>query len=169
MLIVDDNATLRHVLAEKMTAWGMVVAGAESGATALTTLRTAATEGRPFALVLLDHSLPGVDGLHLRDALAADPVLEPRVVLMTDLGQEDMAGNSAESGVSGTLSKPIHREALRATLHAALGLPQPRHDPCRGSPPSGTGERTRTGPAAPRRRQSRQPEGGSRHAHERGL
>jgi two-component system, sensor histidine kinase and response regulator len=121
-LIVDDNATLRHILSEKMAEWGMVVTTAESGDAALATLRTAVSEGRPFAVALLDRSMPGMDGLQLKDAIAADPALDPRVVLMTNLGQDETAGSSTDSGVRATLSKPIHREALRACLHVALGL-----------------------------------------------
>ena len=46
-LIVDDNATQRSVLSEYLTDWGMIVTTADSGPAALTTLRAAATEGRP--------------------------------------------------------------------------------------------------------------------------
>ncbi len=73
-LIVDDNATLRKVLAEKMTEWGMTVTSANSGEAALTALRAAASVGKPVAVALVDRSMPGMDGPELADAaIAADP------------------------------------------------------------------------------------------------
>ena len=122
VLIVDDNSTQRSVLSEYLTDWGMAVTTAESGEAALATLRTAVIDGRPFAVALLDQSMPMVDGLDVKDSIAADPNVAPHVVLMTGLGQGRDHGDTAESGVWATLSKPIHREELRACLQVALGL-----------------------------------------------
>ncbi len=122
-LIVDDNATQRAVLSETLTDWGMEVATAHSGQSALATLRTAAEGSRPFDVALLDRSMPEMDGLELTSAIVADPALAARLVLMTDLGQEHDHGTPAESGVSAALSKPIHREDLQRCLRLALGLP----------------------------------------------
>jgi two-component system, sensor histidine kinase and response regulator len=121
-LIVDDNSTQRSVLSEYLTDWGMTVRTAASGQAALATLRTAATEGRPFAVALLDRSMPGMDGLELKNAIVLDPALTTRLVLMTRLGEERDHGTAAESGVCASLSKPVHREDLRACLRVALGL-----------------------------------------------
>ena len=121
-LVVDDNATQRHVLAEKMTEWGMAVTTAESGETAIATLRTAAAQSRPFAVALLDRSMPGIDGLELAAAIAADPALTTRLVLMTGLSREADAGDDVPPGISTTLSKPVHRDILRGRLRVALGL-----------------------------------------------
>ena len=120
-LVVDDNATQRSVLSEYLTDWGMTVTTADSGEAALTTMRIAATEDRPFAVALIDQSMPGMDGLELKDAIVADAALTARVVLMVGLGQERDI-DAAETGIAASLSKPIHREDLRARLRAALGL-----------------------------------------------
>jgi PAS domain S-box-containing protein len=121
-LIVDDNDAQRAVLADYLTEWGMAVTSVDSGAGALATLRGAAMDGRPFAVALTDRSMPGMNGLELNDAIALDPTLTTRVVLMTDLGQEHDHDEAATSGVSASLSKPVHREDLRTSLHIALGL-----------------------------------------------
>jgi two-component system, sensor histidine kinase and response regulator len=120
-LIVDDNATQRSVLAEHLTGWGMTVATADSGAAALTTLRSAADDGGPFAMVLIDRSMPGMDGLVLKDAIVSDATLSPRLVLMTSLGQ-DRGDDDARSGVSATVSKPVHAADLQQSLRIAAGL-----------------------------------------------
>ena len=122
-LIVDDNDTQRAVLSESLSDWGMEVATADSGQSALATLRTAAEGGRPFEIALLDRFMPEMDGLELKSAIVADPALAARLVLMTDLGQEHEHGTPAESGVAAALSKPIHRAELQRCLRLALGLP----------------------------------------------
>jgi two-component system, sensor histidine kinase and response regulator len=123
VLIVEDNSTQRGVLSEYLADWGMAVTTAKSGEAALATLRTAVIDGRPFTVALLDQSMPLVDGLDVKSAILADPAVDPHLVLMTGLGQGRRHGDVAESGVWATLSKPIHREELRACLRVALGLP----------------------------------------------
>jgi two-component system sensor histidine kinase/response regulator len=121
-LIVSDNATLRSVLSEYLTDWGMTVGTAESGHTALSMLRTASVEGRPFAVALLDWSMPGTDGLELKNAIVVDRCLTARLVHMTDMGHEGDTGEATKEGISASLAKPVHREDLRRSLRIALGL-----------------------------------------------
>jgi CheY-like chemotaxis protein len=121
-LLVDDNATMRGVLSEYLAGWGMAVTTADSGQAALAAMRTAAAEGQRFAVALLDETMPGMDGLELKDAIAADPDLTAPVVLMTRLGQDRDVGSGPESGVSASLSKPVHPEDLRRCVRVALGL-----------------------------------------------
>ena len=141
-LIVDDNAVQRSVLSEYLTDWGMTVSTADSGPAALATIRTAAARGRPFAVAVLDRSMPGMDGLELKDAILVDPAITTRLVLMTGLRQERDLGNAAESGVAASLSKPVHREDLRACLRVALGLQVADVAPAEvtAQPPSSPGE-----------------------------
>ena len=121
-LVVDDNATQRGVLSGYLTDWGMTVTTADSGQAALQTLRAAATDGRPIAVAVIDWSMPGMDGLQLRNEIVADDALTVRPVLMTDLGQEPDAAHADEPGVCATLTKPVHRGALSTSLRVALGL-----------------------------------------------
>jgi len=121
-LVVDDNATQRNVLSDYLTAWGMNVTPADSGERALARLRAAAISGRPFAVAVVDQSMPAMDGLELTTAIAVDPALTTRVVLMTGLGESRDLGNAEASGICALLSKPIHREDLAACLRVALGL-----------------------------------------------
>jgi two-component system, sensor histidine kinase and response regulator len=121
-LIVDDNAVQRSVLSEYLTDWGMVVSTAGSGPAALAAMQAAVTQGRPFAVAVLDRSMPGMDGVALKDAILLDPEITARLVLVTGLRQEHDLGSTTGSGVAATLSKPVHREDLRACLRVALGL-----------------------------------------------
>ena len=61
-LIVDDNAAQRSVLSDYLTDWGMIVSTADSGESALATMRAATSDGRPFAVAVLDRFMPEMDG-----------------------------------------------------------------------------------------------------------
>jgi two-component system sensor histidine kinase/response regulator len=150
-LIVDDSAAQRGVLTEFLTDWGMTVTTAESGAAALSTLRAAHRQGSSFALVLLDRSMPGMDGLELKHAILGDPALSPGLVLMTGLGQERNAGDDSEPGVCASLSKPIHLEDLHACLRIALGLQVVVESPT-GTEPESQSSRLERDQARPVRR-----------------
>jgi PAS domain S-box-containing protein len=123
VLIVDDSTEQRGVLSAYLTTWGMTVTMAASGPTALMALRTAAAEGRPFSIAVIDHHMPGMDGMELTNAIDADPALSARVVLLTDLGQEGDRASGAAPGVRASLSKPVHRTHLHNRLRTALGVP----------------------------------------------
>ena len=140
ILVVDDNATLRGVLSGYLTGWGMAVTTCDSGPAALRTMSEAVREGRPFAAVLIDLYMPGMDGRELIKSIADDPELTSRVLLMTGLSLD--LGRSAaaeESGAPVSLSKPIHRHELLACLRLALG-----------SHAAGTAPSRRTDPRSPR-------------------
>jgi PAS domain S-box-containing protein len=122
VLVVDDNATSRLALSDYLGSWGMVVTTADSGEAGLAALRNRAVDGRPFAVAILDHSMPEVDGRELATAIGDDPVIRTRLVLMTGLGQEPSQLDAAASGVCSTLSKPVHPEALLSSVRTALGL-----------------------------------------------
>ncbi|HUQ64232.1 MAG TPA: response regulator [Acidimicrobiales bacterium] len=121
VLIVDDNYAQRDVLSGFVTDWGMNVTSVGSGETGLTALRDAAGEGQGFSVAVIDRCMPGMDGLQLKDAIVADPTLTTRLVIITGLGAESELDATERSGVSATLSKPVHREHLRSCLRAALG------------------------------------------------
>jgi two-component system sensor histidine kinase/response regulator len=121
-LIVDDSAAQRRVLSGYLAGWGMKVATAASGAEALAAMREAVSEDLPFAVALLDRFMPGMDGLELKDAIVADPALTSRLVLVTGLGRDGRHDSTERSGISASLSKPVHPENLQECLRVALGL-----------------------------------------------
>ena len=122
VLVVDDNDTQRSILSDYLTRWGMSVDSAVSAATAWDALHVAADEGRPFALALVDQSMHRLNGVNLATAIHTDASLAARVVLMTEEGD---AVDLAELEAGASLSKPIHREDLRASLWRALEVRQP--------------------------------------------
>ena len=91
-LVVDDNATNREILRSQIIAWRMQANTAASGAEALQLLRSAATEGKPYDLALLDVQMPEMDGLTLSRAIKADPAIAgTRLIVLTSLGAPHLA------------------------------------------------------------------------------
>jgi CheY-like chemotaxis protein len=121
VLVVDDNATNRRILTELLWRWKMKPASAASGLEALAMLRHAAERGDPFALVLTDCHMPGMDGFDLAVRIRNSPHLTEAVVMMLTSGErrEDMA-RCHELRISVHLVKPVRRAELRAAIARAL-------------------------------------------------
>ena len=83
LLIVDDNATNRRILALQTGKWGMNPRAAENAPQALDWLRA----GEQFDLAIVDMQMPGMDGLALANEIRKLPgaAMMP-LVLLTPLG-----------------------------------------------------------------------------------
>ena len=133
ILIVDDNATLRRLLAAQVTPRGAVPVLAAEAAEALAQLDT----GGPFALAVIDRNLPGPDGLALVQAIRAHPAgRELPLILLAPRGAAEVPVG-AVSFVS-QLTKPVKAAALQAALGAALvaTAPGPAPRPAGATPPA---------------------------------
>ena len=128
VLVVDDNASSRRMLATRMTAWTMRVAEAPDGVVALKMLQGAQAEADPFRVALIDMQMPAMDGDALGRAIRADRRLAAlkriRMTFMrrhTDVRQGDAAGFDA------SLVKPVGCRELAGVLTRVLGLDE-AHD-----------------------------------------
>ncbi|MDX6290828.1 MAG: hypothetical protein QOH42_2627, partial [Blastocatellia bacterium] len=112
-LIVDDNATNRKILSHQLNSWGMVHDEADSGVRALELLRSAAAEGTPYDLAILDFMMPGMDGFELARAIKSEPALASvRMVLLTSFGQRGDGATAHEAGIAAYLTKPVRQSQL---------------------------------------------------------
>ena len=120
ILIVDDNATNREVLGIQLAAWGMRVAQAPDGATALHLLAQARDAGTPFQTAILDMQMPTMDGMMLGRAIRADSSFNAlRMILLTSLGQPASSHELTEIGFANCLTKPARKSDL---LHSLLAM-----------------------------------------------
>src|SRR6185503_604644 len=120
VLIVDDNATNRKILAHQLSNWGMLLDEAESGAQALELMKNAAAHGVCYDLAVLDFMMPGMDGLTLARAIKSDPnISQVPMVLLTsaDRSESERARNV---GIFAHLSKPVRQSQLFDALISAI-------------------------------------------------
>ena len=118
VLVVDDNATNRRLLADRLTGWGMRVALADSGTSALNQIESHA---EPFSLILTDVHMPEMDGFDLVRRIKNLPRMEATTILMLTSGS--MPGDSArcrQLGVDAYLTKPLRHCELLATILRTL-------------------------------------------------
>ena len=121
VLIVDDNATNRRVLAETVRRWGGRPTCAGSGPEALDELRWAAAGGNPFPLVLLDGMMPGMDGFTVAARIGREAALAGTAVLMlTSADRQGDAARCRDLGVAAHLVKPVKPAELNRAIAAAL-------------------------------------------------
>jgi CheY-like chemotaxis protein len=113
ILVVDDEMECRETIAAMLAANGFSVAVADSGNAALHQIE----RGLQFDLLLVDVTMPGMNGVELAEAVRARRASLP-VVLVTGGDSELIAGERW------VLMKPFLMRSLTETLRAALGLPQ---------------------------------------------
>lgn len=114
ILVVDDERSIRDVLAQVLGYEGFEVVTAGSGGEALSAFRA-----RPFDLVLLDVKMQGIDGLEtLQQLRLQDP--EVRVVMISGHGTISTAVGAVKEGAFDFLEKPLDSDRLLVTVQRAL-------------------------------------------------
>jgi CheY-like chemotaxis protein len=124
VLVVDDNATNRHILEEMLTSWRMRPKVAPDAESAMAALRRAAEAGERFDAVISDCQMPEVDGFMLTRRIRKDRRLaRTRIVMLTSLGHGgDGAARGRKAGVDAYLSKPVKHSDLLDALATVLGV-----------------------------------------------
>ncbi|MEG4169554.1 MULTISPECIES: response regulator [unclassified Microcoleus] len=118
ILIVDDQDHLRELIQmclEDLAGWNTLVAA--SGKECLQILE----KERPNA-ILLDISMPEMDGFAVYEILQSDPITRsiPVILLTARVLSSDMA-NFAEMGVAGVIPKPFEATTLSGKVAEILG------------------------------------------------
>ncbi len=128
VLVVDDNATNRQILRHQLFAWKMQKGSASNGFEALDLLRTAAKEGKPYELALLDMQMPEMDGMTLAKSIKADPAISStRLIILTSMGYTHTQEELKAAGVEAFLVKPVKQSRLFDCLVNVLGRTAAEH------------------------------------------
>ena len=110
VLVLDDNATNRMLLRQQLGTHGLRVDLAQSGA-----------EGAPYALVISDLLMPGMDGWEFARQVKADAALAGcPLILLTSTTQVGHATLAQQAGFAGYLTKPIREPQLLACVQSVL-------------------------------------------------
>ncbi|MEW5940467.1 MAG: response regulator, partial [Chloroflexota bacterium] len=130
LLIVDDNATNRRILATQSAKWGMTARDAASPRQALEWVAS----GEAFDLAILDMHMPDMDGLALALEIRKHTASLP-LVLFSSLGRREV-GDHADL-FAAYLAKPLKQSQLFDTLAGLFATAQPRDaQPAPASSPS---------------------------------
>jgi PAS domain S-box-containing protein len=122
VLLVDDNEVSREILAEMLRFFQLDVSVAVDGFSAIQALEAAAVT-QPVQLVLMDWRMPGMNGdevvrhIHAHQAIR----IQPKVIMVTAYGREDVMLLAQQAGVDGFLIKPVSPSSLLDTILTVLG------------------------------------------------
>ncbi|MDQ1816551.1 response regulator [Massilia sp. CCM 9210] len=121
VLVVDDSESARDIMADMLRFLQLDVAVAANGVQALAAL--AASNDKPFDLVLMDWRMPGMNGDEVTRHLRADSRIAyvPKVVMVTAYGREDVFRLAQQAGVDGFLIKPVSPSTLLDSVLSVLG------------------------------------------------
>jgi PAS domain S-box-containing protein len=122
VLVVDDNAQAREMLADSLKALALRVESASSGEDAIREL-AAAEEHDRYQLVMMDWRMPGMDGLEASRIIKAGNRFKhiPKIVMVTAFGRGEIRAHAEEMGIDGYLLKPVTPSTLYDTLLELFG------------------------------------------------
>jgi len=120
ILVVDDEASIRHLLKSAFVAQQYVVETAGTVVEALGRLYDF-----PFDLAIIDLMLPDVDGLQLAEAIR---MLDPRtpIILITAYGTASFEGMASHPAISHYVHKPFELDLLMSLVHRYVPPPANR-------------------------------------------
>ena len=116
ILVVEDNLLNLELVTDLLEAAGFIVCRAPTAEEGLRAARELSPD-----LILMDLSLPGLDGLAATKALRADPATRHLTIIA--LTAHAMKGDEAlalSAGCDGYLTKPIDTRTFAATVAAFI-------------------------------------------------
>jgi CheY-like chemotaxis protein len=118
ILTVDDAKAVRLLAEKALRPFACQTAEASNGYNALFAMEKALPD-----LILLDVSMPIMNGLEMLEMLKSKPELAAiPVIMLTSPADHTVAGRIAELGVAGTLLKPFSEARLLEAVQAVLPL-----------------------------------------------
>jgi len=122
ILVVEDDTSLARVLCDNLVYEGFDVALASDG-------RRALQEGSAFKpdLVLLDVTLPGLDGFEVCRRLAEEQS-RTAIIMLTARAQKEDKVQGLRLGADDYITKPFALDELLARIHAVLRRVHPTDD-----------------------------------------
>jgi PAS domain S-box-containing protein len=123
ILVVDDDPMLIRALCDTLESDGHDVTTANGGQAGIEAFQEAQKRGKPFAIVITDLGMPGVDGRKVASSVKSASAVTP-VILLTGWGQRLVAEGDVPPEVDLVLAKPPKLRDIRETLARFLPLSQ---------------------------------------------
>src|SRR5213595_1190036 len=120
ILIVDDDALSRKILAQVLTSAGYNCQVCGDGAESLEMIHA-----KPPSLLLLDFDMPGANGAEVLKQLRSDQhqaIAQVPTIMLTAHGSEESEVNCLQAGADDFVTKPVYAAVLRARIETQLRL-----------------------------------------------
>lgn len=120
ILVMDDDEMVRDLTTEMLNRIGFSVETALHGKQAIEMYKQALEAGEPFAVVIMDLTIPGgIGGKEaIKDILAIDP--DARAVVSSGYANDPVMANYADFGFKGIAAKPYTMRTLQEVLGQVL-------------------------------------------------
>ena len=128
VLLVDDNYTVREVLARRLQSFGIDAVMASNGPEGLDYLAAAAASDKAYDLLLVDSEMPDMPGVDFLSKAQQKGLLPGRVAMMFSAGcTEEDRQNARLVGADYTLIKPVFDADLIRCLASVGDSSKDRH------------------------------------------
>jgi len=128
LLVVDDNATSRLAITEKLHLWGYRFAEASDEIAALSLLQAGLAEEDPFFYVFIGPQLSRGTASSLGKEIKADERLRDSVLILVSPLGEKIAGEALSDDIfTARLQKPVKLDELYHCLMALSGRREPAY------------------------------------------
>ena len=114
ILVIDDEAGVRRTVCRKLENHGCEYAQAANAEEARSLIK-----GQDFDLVLCDMRMPGESGMNLIKHISEEHP-DTAVIMITGVGDMDVARNVLENGAYGYVVKPFQPDELMFNVSSAL-------------------------------------------------
>ncbi len=118
VLVVDDNMTNLHLMEETLGYFQIYCETAVNGPDALVKIEQARSSGHPFDLIITDHHMPGMDGIHLVKKIkeSIPDSNQPFILMLSSLEKNLYQHEADKNGINKFISKPVKLHELNSTL-----------------------------------------------------
>lgn len=118
IIVADDEPVTRLLLEESLSSWGYHVHAVDNGEQVLALLK----EKPDLQLLLIDWSMPGLNGIELCRQIKANTSLVKYVVMLTGKSGTDCLVQAMEAGADDFLTKPFIPEELKVRIRAGCRI-----------------------------------------------
>src|SRR5258708_39457109 len=118
ILVIDDDAMSRRVLAQLLSAAGYNCRVSNDGSEALEAIHV-----RPPSLLLLDFDMPGLNGAEVLKRLRSDEdatVAQIPAIMLTAHGSDQSESSCLQAGAEGFVAEPVTASVVREACETEL-------------------------------------------------
>jgi PAS domain S-box-containing protein len=121
ILCIDDNAINREIIKRQIDNWKMNCDVAVNAAEALSMLKKAAAENKPYMLAIVDYMMPGMTGTEMVQIMRQlHQIARTPTILVSSLGTIFDGQELKNLGISMVLTKPLRQGKLFESIVTVL-------------------------------------------------